>query len=271
METEDIFKVYDEVKSDFKFITGSSIRKKIILSLNESPKSLNELKIKFNIKPSSIIREIKLLQMENIIFKENDLYFLTSKGKIISLKSESLINAFLTVKNNKIWNDHDISSIPPKFLSKIGCLSDSFVVESTFTNIINPNTNYKKMIAHVSEIRAVSPIYDYSYVELYLKSLQNYSKINLIVTNPVLEKLKDVYEENRIKKILSSCRALEIWKTDEELKIAFTVTEKFFSMGLFFEGGTYDPTINLISKNEKAIRWGNELFDYYLQKSEKII
>ncbi len=271
METGNILKVYDEVKSDFKFITSSGVRKKIILSLNESPQSVDDLKNRLNIKSSSILREIKLLKNHNIVFNENKHYTLSPQGRIISLKYESMINTLLTIKNNKIWLNHDISSIPSKFLRKIDCLSDSFIIESTLTNIINPNTRYKKMIADVSEIRALSPIYDYSYVELYLKCLQNNAAIDLLVTSPVLEKINEICKRKEILDVISSFKKLEIWKTDEELKIAFTVTEKFFSMGLFLEGGTYDPTINLVSKNEKAIGWGTRLFEHYLKTAEKII
>lgn len=269
METKNILKIYDDVKTDFKFITSSSIRNKIILSLNESPKELNDLKKNLNLKSSPILREIKSLQNQNFIFQKENQYFLSPPGKIISLKSKSLINT-LAAKNKKIWLNHDISSIPPEFIRKIECLSDSFVIESTLTNIIKPHTNYRKIISDVSNIKAVSPIYDYSYVDLYLKSLQNNAKIDLIVTDPISKKIKEISRQKEIEKIISSSKNLRLWKTNAELKIAFTVTEKFFSMGLFLEGRTYDPTINLVSKNKKAINWGSQLFEYYLKNAEKI-
>ncbi len=270
MDTEKIIKIYDEVKSDFKFITNSTVRNKIILSLNQFPQDLYELKDKLNLKSSPILREIKLLQKQNLVYKENNHYFLSPQGKIISLKLESLINAFLTMKNKKIWLNHDISSIPPYFMRNIGCLRDSFMIESTLSDIRKPNTHYKKMLSSVSKIKAVSPIYDYSYVEVYLNSLQKDIEVDLIFTEPVMQKINEIFNQKEIIETISNSKNLGIWKIEAELKIAFTVTEEFFSMGLFLENGTYDSTLNLVSKDEKAITWGNRLFEYYLKDAQKV-
>jgi predicted transcriptional regulator len=57
---------------------------------------------------------------------------------------------------------------------------------------------------------------------------------------------------------------------DEDIKIAFTVTEKFLNFGLFSHDGMYDATMVLINYDKDAIQWGEELYEYYLKKAEII-
>ena len=61
---------------------------------------------------------------------------------------------------------------------------------------------------------------------------------------------------------------LKIWQIDNDVKIAFTVTDKFLSLGLFSSTGEYDSTKDLVSDDPDALAWGNRLFDYYKAKSE---
>jgi predicted transcriptional regulator len=61
-----------------------------------------------------------------------------------------------------------------------------------------------------------------------------------------------------------------MWVLNEEVKIGFTVTDKYLSLGLYTKEGGYDLSRDLISENQDAILWANKLFDYYLKKADKI-
>ena len=57
----------------------------------------------------------------------------------------------------------------------------------------------------------------------------------------------------------------------DELKIAFTVTDTFLSLGLFTLDGRYDVTMDLVSEDKKALKWGLDLFEYFRKKSRRVI
>lgn len=62
---------------------------------------------------------------------------------------------------------------------------------------------------------------------------------------------------------------LKIYLIDD-LKIALTVTENLFSMGLFDLNGQYDYSTDLISLDPESIHWGEEVFHDYLKQARKV-
>jgi predicted transcriptional regulator len=62
---------------------------------------------------------------------------------------------------------------------------------------------------------------------------------------------------------------LKIYLIDN-LKIALTVTENLFSMGLFDLKGQYDYNMDLISQDPESLQWGEEVFQDYLKQARKV-
>lgn len=270
MGTIDVLNSYNYVKDDLKFTTTSSVRTKIILSLNQRDKDLNDLKIELHLESSAALHALKKLENQDIIFKKGKKYHLSSFGKIYALKSENLFKSFHAIKKcEKIWLDHRIEGIPGDFLKEIRCLSNSFLVESTPIDIIKPYNHYAELLSQAIQIKSVSPIFYYPNLNLYENILKKNADVELILTPLILEKMIKTIDKDNLKKI-SLLKNLKIQEIDEDVKIAFTVTEKFLSLGLFSIEGMYDATINLISYDTDAIEWGNKLFDYYLKKAQKV-
>lgn len=270
MDTIDILNRYDDIKGDIKFVTTSSVRTTIILSLNYGNKDLNGLKQELNLESSAALHALKKLENQNIVIKNENEYSLSPFGKLYAFKSEKLFKSFYAIKKyEKIWLDHLINGIPKQLLKKIGDLSNSFLVESTPTDIIKPHSSYVKLVAKAHEIKGISPIFYYPYINLYKKALDRNANVELVLTPLIIDKIAETTGTEVLKETLSSGN-LELYKTEEDIKIAFTVAENFLSMGLFSTEGLYDATMNLISYDADAIEWGNKLFNYYLNRSRKL-
>jgi predicted transcriptional regulator len=119
-----------------------------------------------------------------------------------------------------------------------------------------------------SRIRGISPIFHPDFVSLFKQLLSQGDSVELIVTGAVLKKtlasadfelMKKYVEEHRLKIFLR-----------ENLKVALTVTENIFSLGLFILDGEYDDKMDMVSFNHEAINWGEELFQDYLKGSGEI-
>lgn len=269
MDTANILNLYDDVKDNIKFITASSVRTKIILSLIQETKNLTALKNELNFESSSALRELKKLEDRDIIYKKENEYSLSSFGKVYATRSKDLFEFIYVIKKHeKIFLGHHIDGIPSDLLREIKHLKDSSIIESTPLNIIKPHTNYAKLLSDALSIKGVSPIFYYPYIDLYTKKLKENADVDLILTPLILDKVLETANKENIKKVLKS-GILKLWKIDEDVKIAFTVTDKFLSLGLFSADGLYDATMNLVSFDEDAIKWGNELFDYYLRKAHR--
>lgn len=259
---------YEHVKNDIKFLTASDVRTKIILSLSESDKGLNEFRSELDLQSSSISRALKALEKEDMVFKREDKYFLSGFGKIIGLKLENIFKSVHTIKKcEKIWLNHYINGIPSFLIKKMGSFNNSFIIESTHMDIIKPYTYYSEILSKCNKIRAISSIFYYPFLQLYEERFENNAEVEMILTTLILDVVLKTIPLDRLEEMISSgyFKLLEI---DEDVNMQFTVTEEFVSIGLFSDEGLYDATMMLISYDADAISWGNELFDHYLKKSQ---
>ncbi|MGB9978487.1 helix-turn-helix transcriptional regulator [Methanobacterium sp.] len=260
---------YEDIKGDIKFVTTSSVRTKIILSLNKGNKDLNTLKDELDLESSAALHALKKLESQNMIVKKENEYSLSSVGRLYAVKSSNLFKSFYTIKKyEKIWLNHGIDGIPRNLLKEIKCLNNSFLVESTPTDIIKPHSHYAELVTKAHEIKSISPIFYYPYIDLYKNALKRNANVKLILTPLILAKLTETAGVEILNEILSS-KKFKLYKTNEDTKIVLTVTENFLSLGLFSTEGLYDATITLISYDADAIEWGNKLFNYYLDKARE--
>jgi len=119
-------------------------------------------------------------------------------------------------------------------------------------------------------IKGLSPIFRLDLVETIQKRVEDGANVELIFTDNVLNKLLSTLDPKCLPDLENyiSMDNLKIWQIDNDVKIAFTVTDKFLSLGLFSSTGEYDSTKDLVSDDQDALAWGNRLFDYYKSKSK---
>ncbi|MGF7118062.1 helix-turn-helix transcriptional regulator [Methanobacterium oryzae] len=274
MNTETIIKFYESIKDDLKFHSISSVRVKIMISLNEEPMKTKDLRKLIGIQSSTIIHGIKELEKQNLVSRRGDYYYLSETGKIMALKLIDIIRTLITLKNfEKLWLNHEIDSIPNYLLNDIGYLSNLELVESEKIDIFRPHGAYMQVILRSKKIKGVSPIFYPDYVNNFKNMIENGISVELILTSTILRKTIGSIDPNDLAyltKVLSE-ETLKIWEIEEEVKVAFTITDKFTVLGLFFLNGSYDSTKLLIGDHDDAIIWSNRLFEYYRGKANKFI
>ncbi len=270
MTKDNIMDVYDYIKDDLKFITTSSVRTKVILSLKETDLTLNQIKDKLALKSSSISHAIKNLEEENLVVKDGKNYSLSSLGKFYLFKSENLFKSFSTVKNcEKIFLNHLIDGIPHFLIEKIGYLNDSYIVESTPLDLIKPHTHYMEILSKSKDIRIISPIFYYPFFDLYTSGLKEGARAEIIITPLILNAMIKNMGREKIKEAMSTNK-LQFLLVDEDMNISFAVTEDFLHFGLFLTDGIYDATMSLVNYNADAVKWGEELYNFYLKNAKEI-
>lgn len=272
MSSKDILKLYDEVKDNLKFISSSSVRTRIMISLTMGITKLKDLKEGMNVDSSTILHAMKTLEDQNLIIKTGDEYFISQTGKIIGLKLIDTIKMLFTVKRSeKLWLNHEIEDIPADLLLKIGELNVSTLIESEPTDIFKPHENYfSRILINSNKIRGLSPIFNQDFIEPFKLMMEEGKEIELILTPQVINETMNVLDPDSMLHLadLISQDKFKIW-TIEDVKVAFTVTDKFISLGLYSKSGEYDNTRDLVSDHPDAIEWGNILFEYYRDKADR--
>ncbi|MDI6898186.1 transcriptional regulator FilR1 domain-containing protein [Methanocella conradii] len=55
----------------------------------------------------------------------------------------------------------------------------------------------------------------------------------------------------------------------DEARLALAVTDSFLALSLFNDSG-FNAQTSLVSREESALKWGEELFEYYRRRSKEV-
>ncbi|MCK4476662.1 MAG: DUF1724 domain-containing protein [Methanophagales archaeon] len=259
----------------------SNLRIDIMVSLKGGKKPLSELRDELEVSSTTAIHALRELEKGNLIFQDADrAYALTTIGEVIALKLVDFVNATEVLKKHEtFWLEHDLSDIPLQLLEKIGDLNNSILLTDTPTEIFKSHTTLTQVLEDANAVKGIYPIFNLEYLTI-IEELVKRKRIDveLIVTNEVLGSIEGVVEtEEAFKKFLREPNfTLFAMNIDDDIKIALTLTDTVFYLGLFAGNGNgkgnglYDYNRALISDDEKALSWGRELHEYYRKKSNLV-
>lgn len=108
--------------SGIKYILTSGMRSKLLLTIYEYPKNLDDLRNELKKPSATILHGLKELENNNLVRKVQKYYELTSNGYLITTNMIKLIENWYAVNKSKLfWNNHDLSGIPEDVLKT--CIS----------------------------------------------------------------------------------------------------------------------------------------------------
>ncbi len=266
--------MYEGVEKSLKFLTTSSVRNKILMSLREGVKDLGDLKDEMKLESSTIIHSVRAMEGEDLLVEKEDGYHLTQIGKILSHKLFDMVKTLNALnKNREFWLNHQIDGIPQQFLERIGEIKDGKLVKSSPTDLLKVISTYFELTRKAKELKGVSPVFIPALLGIMEKVVNRGTDVQIVLTKEVLKTMIEALDEKhrrKLKDILRKENNLTFWITDDDIKVAFTVTDSILSLGLFSNDGMYDPNVDLISHNKEAINWGRELFEYYRKGAKAI-
>ena len=265
------YDAYEKASNWLRLISRSEIRIKMLMTLNGGPKDLSQLREQLSLSSSTIIHAIGDMGSEGIIERSSEQgYTLTNIGNVQAVLVNDLINVLgVLSRNREFWLTHDISGIPNHLLKRIGDLGDCEVVKSSPDDVFKIFSNYFQLVGKAKVLKGVSPIFYPDFPGLVKALVDKKSKVELVLTKKVLAKVLD-QEDLEILSGLVSDQTLRLQVIDEDVKVAFTVTDSALSLSLFSNDGTYDTGTDLIGYGNEAIEWGRGLFEYYRKRSKNI-
>lgn len=248
----------------------SELKLKIMLSLSKGEKKLADLAYEIKTRETTILHVLKELENFNLTTKTGSFYRLTSIGLITSRIYEELFKTTEVIEQFKdFWAFHDVTPIPTSFLLQLGALKDSSLIKTESSELGKVHETFLQVLLSSKRIRGTSPIFHSDYVKTFRQLLsQQDTSVELILTSRVLEKTLSSAESDLLKKYVFESR-LKLFLNDD-LRIALTVTDRSFSLGLFLLNAEYDYNMDLVSLNPRAIELGEALFRDCLKSSRPI-
>ena len=258
MTSDDIFTLYGEIKDDLKFITSSDIRVKIIISLKEGQKKLGDLKDEIHMRSSSILHNMSQLESRNLIIREFQSYSLSPTGKMIAIILIDIVDSFSLIKKHQdFWLNHEINEIPEDLIGKLDCLGDFKIVEYSLKDF-QGQFILKELLLKSKVIKGIiSPLIIYDELSVVPKK----EDIHLILANNNLNEDIENLEDT------ATIENIKLWKINDDLKLFLIVADNFILLNL--PSLKDDSSSYIMNKTEKSIQWGNELFNYYLNRAEE--
>ncbi|NYT02319.1 MAG: winged helix-turn-helix domain-containing protein [Methanosarcinales archaeon] len=242
------------------------MRTKLLLCLEDNEVSAGQLENVLKIRSSTILHSIKDMIDSGIVYKKSTGYALTNIGQIQALLLDRLINALKVLDEHKdFWLTHDMSGIPDDLLVKIGMLGDAQILKGDAIDLLKTQEFFVKELVSSKQIRGVSPIIVPEYPFAIAAAIKNGAKADLILTDKIIDIV--VKEHSEILKELLNQENFNLYCIKEDVRLAFTVTDRLLSLGLYRKDGGYDITCDLNCIGEQPRLWGVKLFEYYVLKS----
>jgi predicted transcriptional regulator len=250
-------------------LTSSEKRKRLVLLLTTGPKNWEEIKEVLDVSATGMLPQIRILEEKHLIRQEDRIYSLTEMGTVLASYLAPLVSTADALEEQyKFWCEHDITAIPMPLLTKIGELRDTRIIEGQIENIYEPHREFLENILLSKRVCGISPLVHPMYPRFFLELAKNGMEISLILTKKAYEKIQNDYE--LLLREGLGCTNASLYVFDGQVRLAFIVTDRYFSLSLFLKNGIFDAKSDLISANPSARRWGEELFTYFQKQSVKI-
>jgi predicted transcriptional regulator len=247
----------------------SELKLNILSSLLRGDKKLGALREELGSSGSTIIHALRDLEAMNLTRQEDKDYKLTSLGVMEAMLIEEAASAGEVLERfQDFWLQHDVTAIPGHLIQRMGALRDSTLIQDNSTALDRVHVTFQQLLQASRRVWGVSPIFHSDYVGAFQRLLGAGATVDLILTKAVLDRTLTLADTEQIIEYIMRDK-LRIFLTDE-LRIALTVTENSFSMGLFKTDGEYDYTRDLVSSSPEAIEWGEELFRHHLKDARRL-
>ncbi|MCQ1537247.1 winged helix-turn-helix domain-containing protein [Methanosarcina sp. KYL-1] len=247
----------------------SDKRKDLLLLLMEEPRNIDEVKNILNVTSSAIMTQIKILISQGLIIHDDDLYKLSDIGKVVVKKMKPLLNTLgVFSENMDYWENHNISAIPVHLLDRIEDLGHCEFVEPDLDRMYETPQKIEENLIRSAHVKEVSSYFNPAYPSTYVELIRKGTDVSLIITKPVFERLKKEYG-TALQEYLKRENA-KIFVCDCPIRVASSVvTNRFMALSLFYKNGIYHNHA-MMSSEESALKWGEDLFLHYMKNSKEI-
>jgi predicted transcriptional regulator len=250
-------------------VTTSEKRKRLLILLRQGPLIWDDIKTRLNVTASGMLPQIKILEDEGLIVKDGRQYLLTDLGRLVVAHLEPFEKTLSVLDQQKeFWREHDLGALPQEFFTRIGEIQNPRIVEAGLEESFEPHNQFLDIILHSDKVSGLSPIVHPVYPRFFLSLAEQGREVNLILTKNAYNKIKKEYYQMLLAGLQYENASLSIYEQD--VRFAYIVTNHHFSISLFLKNGIFDSTRDLVSHEPSALRFGEDLFSYFLGMSRPV-
>lgn len=249
-------------------ISASDKRRNLLILLNSGPHEWDDIKRILKVTSTGMLPQIKILEEEHLIEKNGRSISLTPIGRVLTTHLEPLIKTMeIFDRNPKFWGEHNISVLPYEILYDIRNLGDYRIIENSDEEIFDIN-GFLNNISKAKTIKGISHTIHPRYPDFFLNFAKKGIPASLILTPGVFKIMKEKFRDQLEEGLKYKSSAVFVSRQD--IKFSYIVTDSYFSISLFYNNGVFDSKHDIISYDPSALAWGDRIFSYFQEQSEKI-
>lgn len=249
-------------------IISSDKRRNVLLLLQEGPQTLEDIKSRLNVTATGMLPQLRILENEYLIRRSDRNYELTTIGKSIVTHLDPFLRTVEVFNSHKkFWRDHLLSELPEEILLGIRDLGNYQILETPDEEIFGINAFIDNLVG-AQEVKGLSHTVHPRFPGFFMDLAKNGVRSSLVFTPSVhrilLEKYPGWMEE------YLGLGTTEVWITNRDFKFSYAVTDRYFSLSIFYANGIFDNKNDIISYDLSARAWGEKIHAYLLTQSEKL-
>ena len=249
-------------------ISASDKRRNLLILLNSGPKGWDEIKQTLMVTSTGMLPQVKILEEECLIERDGRKFFLTPMGRVLAAFLEPLVKTVeVFEKNQNFWCEHNLEVLPDEILFDVKDLGNYRLLDVPDAELFDINPFLNNLVQSKT-IKGISHTVHPKFPEFFLTLANKCEQSSLIFTPGVFKIVSEKYREMLEEYLL--CKNASLYVSKEDLKFSFVVSDSYFSISLFYSTGAFDSKHDVISQNPSALAWGEKIFAYFREKSEKI-
>jgi predicted transcriptional regulator len=249
-------------------IFASEKRKGVLLLLRDGAKEMDFLLRSLNTNRQALLPQMKILEEHYLIDHYDDTYELTTVGRLTVDEMASLVGTLDTFDIDiEYWGTRNLDFIPLFLLKRMNDLRECKIITPPITELYSLHKTYheKKITKYVYTFgNLFYPDYRTKFTEM----IDNSITINYIISEDLLNKVRTEYYEDF--KVFIKSKYFNLYVYNKKMNfLFFTFDDYHIVINSLKKDGDFDNKY-MLCNTEDALKWGKDLFEYYLKDSTLI-
>jgi predicted transcriptional regulator len=249
-------------------IFASGKRKNVLQLLQNDPQEMEYLLTSLDTTRQALLPQIRILEDHYLIDQHKDTYQLTIIGKLLVDKMTPFLETIEVLDVNiDYWGTHNIDFIPPHLLKTIKEMKNCEIINPPLTELYSLHKTYHKDKI-TDHVYSVGNIFYPDYQSRFTEMIDNKITINYIISDNLFDKIRT--EDYEYFKLVIESGYFKLYVYNKKMNfLFFTFDDYHIVINPLKKDGDFDSKYIFCSR-EAALKWGKDLFDYYLKDSTPI-
>jgi len=240
------------------YVLSSSVRTDVLLAVRADRLPMDALIDSVDASESAVYNAVGDLERKGLVRSLEDGWDATGSGQLVSDLLEQQENLCRLLADD-YWQGHDVSSLPRRFRLRLTELADAEVFHASDTD---PHAIVREVCERVERagtaVDIVTPIYQAEYEAVMPDSSDARLVVDTTVALEALDRLESPEDAREWEE--TDVRVLDV-------NVGVAVTENEMMLSIPTIDGQYDSRTEVFAEDERAMAWGQDLFEYYWDRA----